>query len=70
MENPPDNASEFLDGFSIWSISRLSSKYSHIWKQVIGAYFKSDIHREFHRKLELRSKINSQIEDILKKFLF
>ena len=70
MENPPSSALEFWSGFGIWSISRLHDKYYHIWKQVIEAYFKSDVRQESRKKWALRGKVNSQIEKILKNSSF
>jgi hypothetical protein len=66
MENPSSRAIDFWSGFGIWSTTRLSSKYKHIWKEVIKFYYKSNVHQESQKKWALRGKVDSQIEDILK----
>lgn len=42
MEEPPKSSMDFWSGFGIWTITRLRSKYSHIWDEVTDAYFHSD----------------------------
>lgn len=62
MEEPPKGTSEFWEGFSIWAITGLRSKYRHIWDEVIQAWFQSDLCKEFRAK----AKLNAEIEQILK----
>ena len=42
MEKPPKSSLAFWSGFGIWTITRLRSKYSHIWDEVADAYLQSN----------------------------
>lgn len=64
MEDPPKSAEDFLSGFCIWTITRLRSKYRHIWGKVVDAYFKSPAHE---RKMQ-KAIMWTDIEKILKEF--
>lgn len=66
MEGPPKSASEFWEGFSIWTITGLRNKYCLIWDEVIQAWLQSDLHKKFHA----RAKLKTEIEQILKSIGF
>jgi len=66
MEEPPKNASDFWDGFSIWTISRLGNKYHRIWHEVLDSWFKSDIRKKSQNNARLKSAVWSDIEQILR----
>jgi hypothetical protein len=42
MEKPPKSSLDFWSGFGIWTITRLRSKYSHIWNEVADSYLQSN----------------------------
>ena len=66
MEEPPKSASDFWEGFSIWTISRLSNKYHRIWHQVLDSWFKSDIRKKLQNSARLKTAVWSNIEQILR----
>jgi len=66
MEEPPKSASDFWEGFSIWTISRLGDKYHRIWHQVLDSWFKSDIRKNFQNNARLKTAVWSNIEQILR----
>jgi hypothetical protein len=65
MDEPPQNASDFWEGFSMWTISRLGSKYHQIWHEVLDSWFKSDIRKKLRNKANLKSAVWANIEQIL-----
>lgn len=62
MKEPPKDASEFWEGFSIWTIRRLCDKYRDIWSEVIDAWFQSPLRKQLQQKF----RVESQIEEILR----
>jgi len=66
MEDPPKSASEFWEGFSIWTITGLRNKYCLIWDEVIQAWLQSDIRKKAYAK----AKLKAEIEQILKNTSF
>jgi len=66
MEGLPKTASAFLEGFEIWTVSRLSHKYRHIWREVIDAYFRSEAHKLRVENAKLKTAVWSDIEQILR----
>jgi hypothetical protein len=65
MEEPPKSASDFWEGFSIWTISRIGRKYHQIWHKVLDSWFKSDIRKKSQNSAKLKSAVRANIEQIL-----
>jgi len=65
MEEPPKSASDYWEGFSIWTISRLGSKYHQIWHEVLDLWFKSDIRKKLQNSARLKGAVRANIEQIL-----
>ena len=63
MEKPPESALDLWEGFSIWTVRRLISKYQHIWNQVVDAYFESPGQKRKMQELEMWSDIDEIIKE-------
>jgi len=70
MGKPPKTAADFWEGWSIWSVTGLCSKYRHIWDKVIKAYFLSEARSKVTEKYKLKEAVESQINKILKDSAF
>jgi len=67
MEEPPKTASEFLEGFFIWTLSRLREKYRHIWDKAVDTYFHSETHKKRLENAKFKSgAMGREIEKILR----
>jgi len=63
MDEPPKDASEFLDGFSIWLIARTISRYDDIKQELVHSWFKSDLHRKSTAKARFWTQIDKIISE-------
>ena len=63
MDDPPKDAQEFLDGFSIWSITRVIDKYDDIKEELVHSWFESDLHRKSTAKAQLWTQINKILNE-------
>jgi hypothetical protein len=63
MEQPPRNGFELWEGFGIWSITGLRSKYRHIWHKVARAYYKSPMATKQLQKARMWTAIEQILRD-------
>jgi len=63
MERPPQSDLEFWEGFGIWTITGLKSKYRHIWHKVARAYFRSPMHTTRLQKASMWTAIEQILKD-------
>jgi hypothetical protein len=64
MEELPRTVLDFWEGISIWTITKLHNKYSHIWHEVTQAWFQSDLSKKIYAKAKLKTEIGQILKNV------